>query len=62
MREGHLVDSDVVRLKSGVRMNGVFLNEGEQVDEIDPDTGVAQLDFLEAERVYDGSDQGAAPG
>ncbi len=53
VREGYLVDYDVVRVKSGVRMNGVFLKEGEQVDEIDPDTGVKQLDLLEDERSYE---------
>ena len=31
-------------------MNGVFLKEGEQVDQVDPETGAAQLDLLEDER------------
>jgi type I restriction enzyme R subunit len=53
VREGFLVDYDVVRVRSDVRMNGVFLKEGEQVDEVDPDTGTRQLDLLEDERVYD---------
>lgn len=51
--EGYLVDYDVVRIKSDVRMNGVFLHEGEAVDEIDPISGQLQLDFLEDERVFD---------
>ena len=53
VREGFLVDYDVVRVKSEVRMNGVFLKEGEQVDEVDPDTGTRQLDLLEDERAFD---------
>ncbi len=53
VREGYLVDYDVVRVKSDVRMNGVFLREGEQVDEVDPDTGARQLDLLEEERLFE---------
>lgn len=53
VREGYLVDYDVVRLSSDVRMHGVFLKEGEQVDEVDPSTGARQLDLLEDERVFD---------
>jgi type I restriction enzyme R subunit len=53
VREGHLVDYDVVRVRSNVRMNGVFLQEGEQVDQVDPETGTRQLDLLEDERVFD---------
>ncbi|MEB4211299.1 type I restriction-modification enzyme R subunit C-terminal domain-containing protein [Mycobacterium sp. 94-17] len=55
VREGYLVDYDVVRIYSDVRMNGLFLNEGEQVDQVDPDTGVRQLDLLEDERAFDAS-------
>ena len=35
VREGYLVDYDVVRVNSDVRMNGVFLQEGEQIDQVD---------------------------
>jgi type I restriction enzyme R subunit len=56
VREGYLVDYDVVRVASNVRMNGVFLHEGEQVDEVDTDTGARQLDFLEDERLFDASE------
>jgi len=56
VREGHLVDYDVVRVRSNVRMNGVFLGEGEQVDQVDPETGTRQLDLLEDERIYDASE------
>jgi type I restriction enzyme, R subunit len=53
VREGYLVDYDVVRVKSDIRMNGVFLREGEQVDQVDPDSGARQLDLLEDERTFD---------
>ena len=47
VREGYLVDFDVVTIKSDVRMNGFFLREGDEVRAIDPDTGLEQLDRLE---------------
>ncbi len=56
VREGYLVDYDVVRVRSNVRMDGIFLNEGEQVDQVDPETGTRQLDLLEDERVFDASE------
>jgi type I restriction enzyme, R subunit len=56
VREGYLVDYDVVRVRSNVRMNGVFLQEGEQIDQIDPETGTRQLDLLEDERAFDATE------
>jgi type I restriction enzyme R subunit len=53
VREGYLVDFDAVSIKSNVRMSGVFLQEGEQVGFIDPETGSEQLDRLEDEREFD---------
>jgi type I restriction enzyme, R subunit len=53
VREGYLVDYDVVSINSNVRMNGVFLAEGEQVESVDPMSGVKQLDLLEDERSFD---------
>jgi type I restriction enzyme R subunit len=53
VREGFLVDFDAVSIKSNVRMSGVFLQEGEQVGLIDPETGSEQLDRLEDERQFD---------
>jgi type I restriction enzyme R subunit len=53
VREGYLVDYDVVTIKSNVRMQGVFLKEGEQVSFVDPESGLKQLDELEDERQYD---------
>lgn len=51
--DGYLVDYDVVRINSNVRMNGVFLREGEQIDQVDPSTGARQLDLLDDERTFD---------
>ncbi|MCM2514257.1 DEAD/DEAH box helicase family protein [Streptomyces griseoincarnatus] len=56
VQEAHLVDYDVVKVNSDIRINGVFLNEGEQVDHIDPETGNKQLDLLEDERSFDASE------
>jgi type I restriction enzyme R subunit len=53
VREGHLVDYDVVTVKSDVRMNGVFLRQGENVEVVDPQTGLSQMDKLEDERQFD---------
>jgi type I restriction enzyme, R subunit len=56
VREGNLVDYDAVRIKSDVRINGVFLQAGDQVDNVDPETGVRELDVLEDERAFPASD------
>jgi type I restriction enzyme R subunit len=53
VREGYLVDFDAVAIQSDIRMNGVFLQEGEIVGLIDPETGSEQLDQLEDERQFD---------
>lgn len=55
VQEGYLVDYDLVPVRSEVRMNGVFLKEGESVGMIDTDTGHEQLDILEDERDFDAS-------
>jgi type I restriction enzyme, R subunit len=55
VREGFLVDYDVVAVKSNVRMNGIFLQEGEQVEVVNPESGAKQLDLLEDERQFDSS-------
>lgn len=52
VREGHLVDYDVVKLRSDVRVEGVFLQEGEAVDYVDPDTGAETRDQLEDQREF----------
>lgn len=52
IKEGRLVDYDVVKIDSDVRINGVFLNAGEEVGYVNPDTGLTQLDLLEDQRQY----------
>lgn len=54
--DGFLVDYNAVRVKSDVRMNGVFLDEGEEVDIIDPESGAETRDALEDERQFDSSE------
>ena len=56
VREGYLVDYDVVAVKSDVRMKGIFLKEGEEVAYVDQDSGVKQMDLLEDERAYETTD------
>lgn len=53
VREGHLVDWDLVKIKSDVRINGVFLKEGETVQAVDPISGAEHLDALEDERSFE---------
>jgi type I restriction enzyme R subunit len=53
VREGYLVDYDVVAVKSDVRMRGVFLKEGDEVTFVNPESGSKQLDLLEDERQFD---------
>ena len=52
VREGHLVDYDVVKIKSDVRLHGVFLKKGESVSEVDTETGFEQMDLLEDEKQF----------
>lgn len=52
VKDGHLVDYDVVRVRSDVRMNGLFLREGENVEHVDPRTGLSRMDQLEDEREF----------
>jgi type I restriction enzyme R subunit len=56
VREGYLVDYDVVTIESDVRMKGVFLSEGEQVGIVNLQTGSEQLDLLEDQRSYEASE------
>lgn len=53
VREGYLVDYDAVRLRSDVRMNGVFLEEGALVGVVDTETGREQMDLLEDQRTFE---------
>src|ERR1700693_1266894 len=53
--EGWLVDYEPIVIHSDVRINGVFLKEGEQVGRVDTQTGIEALDTLEDERTFDAS-------
>ncbi|MGB2631193.1 MAG: type I restriction-modification enzyme R subunit C-terminal domain-containing protein, partial [Candidatus Omnitrophota bacterium] len=50
VREGYLVDYDAVKINSDITINGVFLNEGEEVGLKDTETGQLTFDILEDER------------
>lgn len=56
VRDGYLVDYDIVGIDSGVRINGIFLREGEIVDTIDLETGIKALDTIEDEREFSSED------
>jgi type I restriction enzyme R subunit len=49
---GYLVDYQAVKIKSDVRVKGIFLKEGEEVGVKDPETGKEFLDKLEDEREF----------
>ncbi len=52
VNEGYLVDWDLVKINSGIRMEGMFLKPGEEVQYIDPHTGEKRFDLLEDERKF----------
>jgi type I restriction enzyme R subunit len=56
VQDGYLVDYDAVKIASGVRLEGITLKEGEEVEQVDPGTGAQQLDLLEDERHFDVTD------
>ncbi len=56
VRDGYLVDYDAVNVRSNVRMKGVFLHEGENVEVVDPATGLTRMDQLEDERQFDATE------
>jgi type I restriction enzyme R subunit len=51
--DNYLVEYEPVAIKSHVRMNGVFLKEGETVERVDTETGQKALDQIEDERQFD---------
>lgn len=56
VRDGFLVDFDVVNVKSNVRIEGVTLKEGERIEVVDTREGTTQsIDYLEDEVKYDSS-------
>lgn len=56
VQDGYLVDYDAVKIKSEVRMKGVFLQEGELIKIINPDTGIIETDKLEDSRDFNSTD------
>lgn len=56
VRDGFLVDYDVLTIKSDVRVNGLFLHAGEEVALVDTETGARALDLLEDERSFDSTE------
>ncbi|MGA8659633.1 MAG: type I restriction-modification enzyme R subunit C-terminal domain-containing protein [Chthoniobacterales bacterium] len=56
IRDGYLVDYEAVAIKSKVRINGLFLKEGEQVGKIDTQTGEETFDNVEDERTFSAED------
>ncbi|HEV2523414.1 MAG TPA: type I restriction-modification enzyme R subunit C-terminal domain-containing protein [Candidatus Acidoferrales bacterium] len=55
VRENFLVDYDAIKVKSNVRLKGIFLKEGEEVGVVNPETGSKKMDVLEDEREFDSS-------
>ncbi len=54
--DGYLVDFDVVRVRSDVRIKGVTLKEGERIEVVDTEVGTTKnIDYLEDEVSYDAS-------
>jgi type I restriction enzyme R subunit len=56
VRDGHLVDYDAVTIRSQIRLHGVFLREGDQIERVDPESGLSELDLLEDERHFETTD------
>ena len=52
IQDGFLVDYEVVKIKSKVRLKGVFLKPGEEVGVVDTETGEEVYDQLEDEREF----------
>jgi len=56
VREGYLVDYDVMKVHSDITMNGLFLKPGEEVGLKDTVTGRMTFEVLEDEREFDTTD------
>ncbi len=52
IQDGYLVDYEPIRIKSNVRIKGVFLKKGEHVGIVDTETGEEIYDELEDEREF----------
>lgn len=53
VKDGYLVDYDAVKIASGVRIEGITIKEGDEIEEVNPETGAQQLDLLEDERHFE---------
>lgn len=56
VREGFLVDYDIVKVRSNITMNGLFLKPGEEVGLKDTETGRMNYEVLEDQRSFDTSE------
>jgi type I restriction enzyme R subunit len=56
VREGYLVDYDIVKVHSDITMNGLFLKPGEEVGLKDTLTGRMTYEVLEDQREFDTAD------
>ncbi len=56
VKDGYLVDYDAIKIDSGVRLSGITIQEGDEVEQIDPETGAQQLDLIEDERHFEVSE------
>lgn len=56
IQDGYLVDYDAVKIKSNVRMKGVFLKKGDPVGVVGTTTGQEIYDELEDEREFSSED------
>jgi type I restriction enzyme R subunit len=54
--DGFLVSYEAIKIKSDVRINGVFLKEGEQIGKIDTESGQLKMELLEDERTFDSTE------
>ena len=54
--DGFLVDYEAVKISSKVRINGIFLSEGEKIGMKDTETGQERIDALEDVREFDASE------
>ncbi|MCB5285235.1 MAG: DEAD/DEAH box helicase family protein [Candidatus Cloacimonetes bacterium] len=54
--DGFLVDYEAVKINSNVRINGIFLEEGEKIGLKDTETGQERIDALEDVREFDASE------
>ncbi len=56
VRDGYLVDYDPIVISSKIRMKGLFLKVGEEVQYVDTETGEMASELLEDEREFNTSD------